>query len=161
MVKKRNHSIDILFVITLFLVFAMSVIMLTGAGAGVYEKIVGNMEKNYDSRTAGTYLFNRIHRADREGSIAVGTFSGTDALLMFEEIDNVTYCTYLYYYDGKLMELFTRYDQNIDPSFGNVIMELSDYKVSQIDDTLYCFDFTAGKGEKSVLYVHSNTSSGH
>ena len=113
----------------------MSVIMLTGAGAGVYEKIVGNMEKNYDSRTAGTYLFNRIHRADREGSIAVGTFNGTDALLMFEEIDNVTYCTYLYYYDGKLMELFTRYEQNIDPPCGNVIMELSDYKLSQIVDT--------------------------
>lgn len=154
---KQKHTIDILFVITLFCVFAFSIIMLMGTGAGVYSRIVDNMGTNYESRTASTYLFNKIHRADRDGQIRSGNFGDSDALLLMEEIDNIPYCTYLYFYDGCLMELFTRYDQNISPEFGTSIMKLSDYGFVQITDSLYEFSFTTEEGESSVLYVHTRT----
>ncbi len=144
--------------ITLFVVFAISVLMLTGTGAGVYRNIVDDMENNYDSRTAGTYLFNRIHRADEHGNVTIGDFNGENAILMLEEIDNITYCTYLYYHEGNLCELFTRYGQDIDPSYGNAIIALEDYSVTQVTDTLYRFDFTTKKGESSSLYVHTHSS---
>ena len=155
--KQRKHSVDILFVITLFVVFAISVLMLTGTGAGVYQNIVDDMDNNYDSRTAGTYLFNRIHRADENGNVTVGDFNGDNAILMLEEIDNITYCTYLYYHEGNLCELFTRYGQNIDPEYGNVIIALEDYSVTKVTDTLYKFEFTTTKGESSSLYVHTHS----
>lgn len=158
--KYRKHTIDILFVITLFCVFAVSIIMLTGTGATIYEKIVGNMSTNFDSRTAGSYLFNKLHRADSDGNISIGSFGDSDAVVLLEEIDNTFYCTYLYYYDGKLMEMFTRYGQEIDPAFGTKIMELSDYKVTAVTDSLYLFEFTTTKGECSSLYVHTRTSAG-
>ena len=144
--------------ITLFVVFAISVLMLTGTGAGVYRNIVDDMENNYDSRTAGTYLFNRIHRADEHGNVTIGDFNGENAILMLEEIDNITYCTYLYYHEGNLCELFTRYGQDIDPSYGNAIIALEDYSVTQVTDTLYRFDFTTKNGESSSLYVHTHSS---
>ena len=144
--------------ITLFVVFAISVLMLTGTGAGVYRNIVDDMENNYDSRTAGTYLFNRIHRADEHGNVTIGDFNGENAILMLEEIDNITYCTYLYYHEGNLCELFTRYGQDIDPNYGNAIIALEDYSVTQVTDTLYRFDFTTKKGESSSLYVHTHSS---
>ena len=157
--KPRKHTIDIVFVITLFCVFAVSVIMLTGTGAGVYQKIVNNMREDYDSRVATSYLFNKIHRADADGCVSVGRFNDSNALLLTEEIKNVNYCTYIYFYDGNLMEMFTRLDQKIDPSFGNKIMSLSDYKVEQISPTLYHFDFTTTEGIESSLYVHTRTAS--
>lgn len=156
--KQRKHTIDILFVITLFCVFAVSVIMLVGTGAGVYEKIVGNMGANYDSRTATSYLINKIHRADKDGNVSVGNFHGLDSILLMEEIDNISYCTYLYYYDGKLMEMFTRYDQDIEPEYGSEIMALSDYSVKSVTPTLYLFNFTTLEGEESSLYVHTRTA---
>ncbi|MCQ2519194.1 MAG: DUF4860 domain-containing protein [Lachnospiraceae bacterium] len=156
--KYKKHTIDILFVITLFCVFAVSIVMLTGTGAAVYEKIVSNMDSNYNSRTAGTYLFNKLHRSDNSGNISLGEYCGSEAVILMEEIDNINYCTYIYYYDNRLMEMFTRFGQEIDPSFGTEIMELKEYEVSQISDTLFLFKFTTMEGERSSLYVHTRTA---
>lgn len=157
-IEFKKHTVDLLFVITLFCVFAFSLISLTGTGAAVYEKIVSNMDENYDSRTAGTYLFNKLHRSDKNNSVSLGTYAGLDSILMMEEIDNINYCTYLYFYDNKLMEIFTRYGQEIDPSYGTVIMELEDYSVKSLSPSLFQFDFTTTKGEHRRLFVHTRTS---
>lgn len=156
--KHRKHTIDILFVITLFLVFTVSVLMLTGTGAKVYERIVDHMETNYNSRTAYTYIFNKIHRADKNGSVRIGSLSGQDAVLLFEEIDNVAYCTYLYCYDGQLMELFTRYGQSMDPKYGTPILEVEKFSVTQETDTLYRFSITPKKGDAETVYVHTRSA---
>ena len=47
--KPKRHTVDVLFVITLFCVFAISVIMLTGIGANVYESIVAGQQATVDS----------------------------------------------------------------------------------------------------------------
>lgn len=154
---KQKHTIDILFVITLFCVFAFSIIMLMGTGARVYSRIVERMETNYESRTASTYLFNKIHRADAEGLVKCGYFGDAEALLMMEEVNNVPYCTYLYYYDNSLMELFTRYGQDISPEYGTKIMTLADYDFEQVTNSLYRFSFVTEEGESSVLYVHTRS----
>ncbi|MCR4960277.1 MAG: DUF4860 domain-containing protein [Lachnospiraceae bacterium] len=158
-VKTHKHTIDILFVLILFCVFAFSVIMVLGTGAGVYSNIVDGMEANYDFRTSSAYLFNKVHRSDAGGNVRCGTFGDSDALLLLEEIDNIYYCTYLYYYDGALMELFTRYGQDIAPEYGTEIMKLDSYKLKQLSPSLYEFEIVSEEGESSVLYVHTRTRS--
>ena len=133
--------------------------MVIGAGAGVYSKIADGMEANYDFRTSSTYLFNKIHRSDIDGNIRLGSYGESDALLLLEEIDNVYYCTYLYFYDGSLMEMFTRYGQDIAPAYGTKIMDLKDYSLKKLTDSLYEFEITSKEGEASVIYVHTRTES--
>ena len=156
---EKNHTIDILFVITLFCVFAISVIALTGTGAKVYQNIVDDMGKNYNSRSAFTYIINKVHQYDASDAVKVGTYEGCDAIILSEEIDNITYCTYLYYYDGSLKELFTRSGQEFDPSYGDDIMELTEFKVTRISDTLYKFDVTAVNNESHSLFIHIKSES--
>jgi len=152
--QEKTHTIDILFVISLFAVFALSVIMLTGTGAKVYERIVNNMELNYNQRTSFSYLVNKIHQSDEEGKITVGTYSGCDAIIISEEIDNVIYCTYLYYYDGYLKELFIRESQSIKPEYGTNILELDSFSISKLSDTLYSFKFASKGNAEDNLLVH-------
>ena len=150
----RKHTVDILFVITLFAVFAISVMTLTGVGARVYESIVNRMDESFNSRTAFTYISNKVHQSDADGNVTLGEFGGVEALIISEEIDNITYNTYLYYYDGYLKELFTRAGQNFDPKYGDDILALEGFEVAKLTPSLIKFEiFPAGEA-KETLFVH-------
>lgn len=152
--KINRHTVDILFVLTLFIVFAFSVIMLTGTGANVYQKIVDNMSENFNSRTSYSYFINKIHQSDAEGNISTGTFGDSSALLISEEIENVPYSTYLYVYDGHIKEMFVRSGQEFDPAYGNNILEVESFEVSGVTPSLFRFDITPKGGTKESLFVH-------
>lgn len=150
----RKHTVDILFVITLFAVFAISVMTLTGVGARVYESIVNRMDENFNSRTAFTYISNKVHQSDADGNVTLGEFSGVEALIIAEEIDNITYNTYLYYYDGYLKELFTRAGQNFDPKYGDDILALEGFEAVKLTPSLIKFDIYPAGEAKETLFVH-------
>ena len=152
--KTSEHTVDALFVITLFLVFAISVVALTGTGASVYLNVVNKMSSNYNSRTSFSYIYNKVHQSDVDGLVSVGTYAGSDALIISEEIDNITYCTYLYEYEGTIKELFTRAGQELDPSFGTDILEVDAFSIDQVTDSLYRFDITPEKSSPETLFVH-------
>lgn len=151
---EKRHTIDILFVITLFAVFALSVLSLTGVGARVYDSIVEKMSDNYESRTAFSYVVNKVHQNDADGAITIGTYGGCKALILTEEIDNVSYSTYLYYYDGAIKELYTRAGQEFDPTYGTDIMDVDGFEVSKVTDSLLKFEITPSGGETEVLFCH-------
>ena len=152
--KSSEHTIDALFVITLFLVFAISVVSLTGTGAGVYQSVVNKMSGNYSARTSFSYIYNKVHQSDVDGLVSVSTYAGSDALVISDEIDNITYCTYLYEYEGKVKELFTRYGQDLDPAFGTDILDVKSFKITKVTDSLYRFDITPDKSADETLFVH-------
>lgn len=156
--KEQHHTVDVLFVITLFLVFAVSVVMLTGTGASVYRNIVDSMTENYDSRTSFTYVINKIHSSDREGLVELGSYEGLDAVLIGEEVNNVNYCTYLYFYDGYMREVFTRFGSEFDPALGTPLFKLKSFSASPVTDSLFRFDIETPEGEKESLFVHLNTT---
>lgn len=152
--NERRHTIDVLFVIALFCVFAVSLMLLTGTGASVYRSIVDSMTENFNSRTSVTYVLNKIHQSDLEGRVSVETFEGTSCLALSEEIDNVAYCTYLYYDEGSIKELLTRVSSGFDPSYGTQILAVDSFDATEITKTLYRFDITPVGGKKEVLFVH-------
>ena len=152
--KTSEHTIDALFVITLFLFFAISVVALTGTGASVYQSVVGKMSGNYNSRSSFSYIYNKVHQSDADGLVSVGKYCGKDALIISEEIDNITYCTYLYESDGKVKELFTRYGQEIDPSYGTDILDVDGFKITEVTDSLFRFDISPAESADETLFVH-------
>lgn len=152
--QEKKHTVDVLFVITLFCVFAISVIMATSFGANVYRNIVDDMEGNFNTRTSYTYIINKVHQSDIQGLISVGTYEGIDSLIISEEIDNIVYNTYLYYYDGALRELFTRSDQTFDPEYGTELFKLESFNITPVTDTLVKFDFVPYDSDENILYVH-------
>lgn len=154
MLEKRKHTIDLLFVITLFAVFAISLIMLTGTGAGVYENIVSKMSVNYNSRTSFSYIYNKVHSSDMSGNVSVGDYQGAQALIISEEIDNISYCTYLYEYDGKLKELFTRYGQEFELKYGTDILDIDAFEIESVTDSLLKCEITPCDGDKETLFIH-------
>lgn len=152
--QERKHTIDILFVLTLFCVFAISMIMLTGTGANVYSNIVDDMSSNFSSRTSFAYLTGKVHQGDETGRVSVGKYSNCDSLIISEEIDNITYCTYLYFYDGHIKEMFTRDGQSFDPEYGTDILEAQSFNVSKEGTSLIKFEISLDGKTTEPIYVH-------
>lgn len=154
--QKKNHIVDVLFVLALFVVFTLSALVLVILGASVYQRTVSYMDENYTSRTASSYLTEKVHQNDLYDSISIGQLESTPALLLNREINDTSYVTYLYLYEGSLRELFMRQEGDIgaDPlSAGKEILPLHDWALEMAGDHLLHISLTLEDDSAKELYI--------
>ena len=60
--QEKHFIVDILFVLALFGVFAVSALALVTIGADVYQHTVEDMGVNYESRTAVSYIMEKVRQ---------------------------------------------------------------------------------------------------
>ncbi len=153
-----RHVIDMFFVIALLFLFALSALMLIALGSSIYSRSVEIMQDNYDSRTAYAYITEKLRQYDSMGNISTEKFSGLEALRIDSRINGTDYITYLYEYDGFLMELIARADAgNIPPSQGQKIMEIDSMDVSPKEDGIMEISVTLPDG-KEITFVTAQRS---
>ncbi len=154
--QERNHIVDVLFVLALFVVFTLSALVLVILGANVYRQTVSYMGENYEARTAYSYLTEKVRQNDVYGSISVEELEGSRALVLTREINDTTYATYLYLHQGSLRELFVRQGSNIgsDPlSAGREILPLMDWEPEMADSHLLRINLTLEDGSHKQLFI--------
>lgn len=134
--KQQRHIIDIIFVLALFCLFALSAIFLITIGADIYGKTVDNMEGNFNTRTALAYVTEKVRQSDVEGQISIGEFNGMQALVITSRISDADYNTYIYEYEGHLKELMCRQDVTLGPEAGQDILEVSEFLLAPVNDNL-------------------------
>lgn len=143
MVEKK-HSADLLFVLMLFLVFALVSFLLVSVGAQVYKKTAERADENYEIRTAFSYVANKIKYAPGEATIKQR--AGVNTLVIFEMVEGEQYETCIYFEDGALKELFSRAGNSL--SGGSEILSLADARFEQRDDMLIMtIETSAGREE--------------
>ena len=161
MKQEKHFIVDILFVLALFGVFAVSALALVTIGADVYQHTVEDMGVNYESRTAVSYIMEKVRQNDTGDSISLTSLEEIPALCMLSRIDGETYCTYLYLYDGHLKELFMRDGTSLGGQVlpaGTDIMELQDFTLSYAEDDLICVSLRTSSGEDHTFYIHLHCS---
>ncbi len=154
--QERNHIVDVLFVLALFVVFTLSALVLVILGANVYRQTVSYMDDNYNARTAYSYLTEKIRQNDLSDNIVIGELEGNTALVLNREINGVPYATYLYLHEGSLRELFMRQGSDIgsDPlSAGREILSLRDWKPEMAGDSLLHITLTLEDDTQKELYI--------
>ena len=144
---ENRHMVDILFVLTLFCVFALCALTLVTLGANVYQRTVDHMESNFESRTPTSYITQKVRQADWENGVYVTQFDGIEALLMKQTIQETEYYTYIYEYEGYLCELFTRADLDMSASAGNQIVPIRSFHVAKENPHLISLDITTDNRE--------------
>ncbi|MDL2237764.1 DUF4860 domain-containing protein [Christensenellaceae bacterium OttesenSCG-928-K19] len=135
--QKDQHIIDIVFVLSLFCVFAVLALFVVVLGANVYQSISGVMTENYNVRSSISYLTEKIHQGDSHGDIVIEKFGEGDALVLSQEIEGAVYETWIYLNEGSLTELMVPEGTEFDPESGQAIMELSDLVLESLDGRLF------------------------
>ncbi len=150
--RKEQHTIDILFTLALFLAFAVLALFVVVLGANAYNDISRSSDENYNIRSSFVYLTEKIRQGDAYGNVAVTSLSGSDALVLSQEINNDTYQTWIYLSNGKLNEIFIRAGTAFAPEAGQEIMDLSGFEIEVMDEGLFLMTLTdAGGGKHDSL----------
>lgn len=150
---KHKHMIDFLFPVALFFVFALSALTTILLAARIYQSTTEHSALNYTSRTSLSYISEKLHQNDYNGSVYVGSFDGCDAIVMEQENENDTYYTYIYAYDQELKELFIKKDVKADASSGRTILEIKDFSIEQPSDRLLRISCSDQKGRQASTMV--------
>lgn len=118
-------------VFSLCALFAILAMGLTLLASGAYRDTAAAADRNFTQRTAMSYLINQIRRCDTQGGMSLGTFGGSDALTLYETVDDTTYVTMLYCYDGELRELYMEEGTGLAPEDGTAILPLQSLHFTQ------------------------------
>lgn len=151
--RQQRHIIDVLFVLALFGIFALSAIFLITIGANIYGKTMDNMENNFDTRTALAYITEKVRQSDLDGQISVGELAGCPALIISSGTEGNQYRTYLYEYQGSLKELMMKQDVLLSPLAGQDILAVSDFELLPVNNRLINCRITISDQQTYDLYI--------
>lgn len=153
MKRNKNHIVDLLFVLVLFGIFALSALVLVSIGADVYQHTVSNMQTNYEVRTASSYLVEKMRQ---HNTVSITTLDD-QTVLCFED-DNSDTVTYLYCYEDYLRELYTRDGSDLGGNIlkaGQKIVPVKDLIYEQISPSMIKTTIQASDENSQTVYLHS------
>ena len=92
-------------------------------GVKTHTAMKTSADEAYYSRTALSYITEKLRHVDASGCAEIGTFSGESALILHESYDNTDYTTTIYLRDGKICELFCEAGLDLSPEAGSPVIE--------------------------------------
>lgn len=116
-----------MFMFLLLAAFAVLSVIVVLVGARVYRAVEGRGAENYESRTVLAYVAGKVRALDAAGRITTETVGGADALVLGAAYGGEDYATYIYAYDGRLMEYFGRAGSAFSPEHGEPIAEAAGF----------------------------------
>lgn len=140
----------------LFGIFAVSVLSVLLAGAGAYRRLTARDQAGFERRTLGEYLTARVRQADVWDRVTVEDFSGAPALRLADEDG---YVTWVYVWDGWLMELYTSEESELGPEAGSRLIEAHSLELKWEEDLLE-IKVSGGDGSEEQLYLAPRSGGG-
>lgn len=155
---KRKHMIDFLFPVALFFVFALSALATILLAARIYQDTTEHSALNYTSRTSLSYISEKLHQNDFDGTVSLGSFDGCDAIVMEQKHENEIYYTYIYACGQELKELFIKKDVQASASSGRTILMIEDFSAEQLSDHLLRISCRDQRGQDATAIISIKSS---
>ena len=162
MKKNRSYSVDTVFVLVLFCVFAFTILFVLMSGANVYKDTAKIMQERYEERTCISYISAKIRHYDNENSVYLTDFNGVTALAMDEEINGTYYNTLIYFYNGSVKELFCEKKASFPIDSGTNIINVDDLQFAKVDadSGLIKIKCKGKSGSTSTLIIGTKSENG-
>ena len=154
---RKQSSAGTLAALMLTCVFGATLLLSLATGAGVYRRVADRVEESAQARVSLSYITAKLHAADMAGMVEAGAFGDSGAIFLYQEIDEFTYETILYIYDGNLMEMLCEKGWEMDPEFGEAVSPARALEVTQPQKGLLRLALTETDGhvQTADVYVRS------
>lgn len=147
---KKNHTVDILFIVILLGSFLLFSIALTVLGADVYKKTVSDNQEAYQTRTAALYFDEKLHQVDVKNAVALKSLdSGQQALVLTEG----NYQTWIFLSAGQLKEATVKKGTSVTENFGQPVLSLSSLKFAPLKNNLLRVTSISPEGVRSQVDI--------
>ena len=123
--NKKALSIESLFVMVLFMVFAVSMVMMIISGRNSYGKILDEREQAEDLRIATSYLRMKLKQNNQVDSVFTSQSPqlGEEVLEIWQDGEEKQYRTVIYFRENKIWEAYMAADE-FDFALGEPVIEL-------------------------------------
>lgn len=154
---RRQSGAGTLAALALTCVFGATLLLSLAAGASVYRRVAGRVERSAEDRVSLSYITAKLHAADAAGRVEVKEYGDGDALFLYEDFDGLTYETILYVYDGYLMEMLCEQGWEQDAEFGETITSAQGLRIERSAPGLLRLALAGESGQEQVadVYVRS------
>lgn len=159
--RQPAHMIDFLFVLSLFCVFTVTSLLIVIIGANVYQTTVKQMENTYSTRTALSYVAEKIRRHDEEGMVSLTRLDGMTALALYDEGEAVSYVTYLYSDGDRLLEFTVTDESAASADMGQEIIGVKNFTITEMEDDFINLSAEDTDGNTLSVWLHLRNSSGY
>lgn len=149
--RNRTHVTDILFTLSLFCLFTACAFLVVLTGIQVYRTTVSDMEDNYSSKTALSYVTEKIRQHDFAGGVSVVSLKGENALVLKDQADGETYLTYIYAYEDYLWELSVKEGTPVSRDMGQKIIQVQDFSIKKKENGF--FELSASDSRQNPLTI--------
>ena len=156
---KRDKSImDFVFILALFSAFMITALFVVLFGSRIYKRTVSDMDANFSSRTALSYVTEKVRSHDYNGGaevsdISAASVNGHSLLILYTNTESGDYATYLYVTDGYLKEYTAPKDEEFSYDKGTDILPIEEFKVTKVTDALYSFHIVDDNDTITDFYV--------
>lgn len=144
--KRKEHNADLVFVLLQFFLYAGCALTLCILGVSSYSHAVEVLESGYDQRTGILYLSQKVHQSDIGGGVRMGSFEGTDALVLVEQETGEEYETWIFVYDGYLCEELVAAGSEVLASQAQRIMPMRELRLTLSEGNLLSISLTTNSG---------------
>ena len=155
---KTKHSVDTLFALLLYGLFALLALLLVLIGARVYGRIVGRSAARGDARAALSYVANKIRAGETKNGLRLETRGGCPLLVIEETDSGQVLETLIYYHDGSLRELFQEAGTPFVPADGERLVSIPAFAITEADGLL-TITITDTQQQPHELYLQRRTGS--
>lgn len=159
--RKKQYATDIVFIVSLFCVFAILALFVVLLGANVYRGISAGMTQNSSARTSVAYVTEKIRQGDAAGGVSVEEVFGGDALVIAADTGESRYETWIYASGGELKEITVAAGSTFAADAGQPVMEIGSIGFAQ-DGGLITIDAVDASGNEwsSAVAVMSEAGRG-
>lgn len=155
--RNREHSVDMLFLVVIFLIFTFSALALLLLSVNFYRETVESSERSENARGATAYMREVIHQNDSNGGVELAEFDGIPCLRILEEDG---YILYIYLMDGELKELYTREGAQISAGDGQNIMELKELTMEEVETGVFRITCEDASEQRETVIISEKSSAG-
>lgn len=151
--RSSNYTVDSVFILALMALFGIISVYVIMIGAKQYKSIADRMSQNYETRTVASYLEEKLSQSDVSGSADVVMLDSVEALVLTDNINGQLYNTYIYAYDGYLLEITVSDGTEVSPGSGQKLIETGSLKTDMVSSNLFHFTITDTTGMDYSLFV--------
>lgn len=158
--KNESHTTDLLFTLGLFCVFAASAFLLVMIGIRVYQSTVDHMQDTFSTRTAISYVAEKLRQHDRAGAVELTELEGRPALRLSDRVGEDDYDTYIYSDGEYLCELTVRRGTPLRTGMAEQILQVKDFTMEDAGGGFFAFSATGSDGGtvRFLLHLRSETA---
>lgn len=153
---QKKHFTDIIFIIMLIGIFAISAVTLTILGVNTYKNFASENGER-DATTSLLFFAQKIRQCENKTSIHTEKIGNTDALILESSQNGRNIKTCLFVNDGYLKEITALGNMKLSKEFGQNILPLNNAEFGISDERLLTITVTDTDNRKTSIKLSLQT----